>query len=201
MKKIAFIVILLISALGFAQKNWTSGKVVLKDGTTLKGLIKTSKSKLSFKKNSNAKVYKFGETKVNKVFFGTNNPGIGYYEFTKLFPNRVRLLKVIAKGKTKLYHRTVKRATNDGYTMPMSSNNGFSTPINHRRIWVKEYYVIRDGEKYATKLIGNNQLIPFKDKAKKYFYDCKDVVKYIENDLYEEHDIIELINDYNDICF
>ena len=111
MKKITILFFLFNVSL-FAQKGWISGKLVLKNGSVLEGLMKKSKSSVSIKKNKNTKIYKYSEKQVDKAFFGTTDPNIDYYEFVNLYPRRNRLLRIVVNGKTKLYERTKSRICN-----------------------------------------------------------------------------------------
>ncbi|VAV86207.1 hypothetical protein MNBD_BACTEROID02-243 [hydrothermal vent metagenome] len=204
-KKFILILSFLTFSISYGQYDWTPGKLVLKNGQTLKGLIKLpsgsnsfismGKSKLQFKKNKKSSKKKFGETQVNKVFFfGISNSEIGYYEYVAISRKRKALFKLIINGKAKLYTRTVRVTTNIGF---QDKDNLYG---QSRYAEVKEFYVIRERETVATRLIGSKSLNSFKQHALNYFSDCKDLSSYISDDLYEEYDIRELINDYNILC-
>src|SRR5690606_40101541 len=83
-RKIILIISILICSLSYGQYDWTSGKLILKNGESLKGLIKIPqvthgllsfpKNKLEYKKDKKGKKKKFDETQVDKVFFATFDP-------------------------------------------------------------------------------------------------------------------------------
>jgi hypothetical protein len=203
-KKNLLIILIFTCSLSYGQYDWTPGKVILKNGQTLKGLLKIPrvtigllsipKSKLEYKKNKKGKKKKFDKTQVDKVYFGTSNPNVGYYEYVPISNKRMALFKLIRNGKVKLYMRTIKVGVNTGFQ-------------NQKKVKKrKEYYIIRKNEKKATRVlrdwdglsIGN--LESFKNYMKKYFSDCSNIVTYIKNDLYEDFDIAQIVDDYNLLC-
>lgn len=207
-RKFILIISILACSLSYGQYDWTPGKVVLKNGETLKGLLKIpsvtkgilsiSKSKLEYKKDEDAKKKKFDETQVDKVYFGTSNPNLGYYEYVPISNKRMALFKLISNGKVKLYTRTIKIAISTGF-------QNYQKTVEERQ----EYYLIRENEKVATRVLqewdglsiaykGNLQ--SFKNYTKAYFVDCPDVVDYIESDIYEDFDITQIVEDYNILC-
>ena len=110
------------------------------------------------------------------------------------------IFKLIRNGKVKLYTRTIKIGVSTGF-----QNNGTQKKVEKR----KEYYIIRKNEKVATRVLqewdglsiaykGNLQ--SFKNHMKKYFSDCPDIVTYIENDIYEDFSIAQIVDDYNLLC-
>ncbi|TXE18390.1 hypothetical protein ES692_07015 [Psychroserpens burtonensis] len=203
-KKTLLIILIFTCSLSYGQYDWTPGKVILKNGQTLKGLLKIPrvtigllsipKSKLEYKKDKKGKKKKFDKTQVDKVYFGTSNPNVGYYEYVPISNKRMALFKLIRNGKVKLYMRTIKVGVNTGFQ-------------NQKKVKKrKEYYIIRENEKKATRVlrdwdglsIGN--LRSFKNYMKKYFSDCPNIVTYIKNDLYEDFDIAQIVDDYNLLC-
>ncbi len=65
--------------------------------------------------------------------------------------------------------------------------------------------MIRENETVATRVINEYDgiglnLRTFKNYAKKYFSDCPDVLSYIDNELYEDYDISQIVDDYNLLC-
>jgi hypothetical protein len=136
-------------------------------------LLSIPKSKLEYKKDRKGKKKKFDKTQVDKVFFGTSNPHVGYYEYVPISNRRMALFKLIRNGKVKLYTRTIKVGVNTGFQ-------------NRKKVKKrKEYHIIRKNEKIATRVlrewdglsIGN--LKSFKNYMKKYFSDCPNIVTYM----------------------
>jgi hypothetical protein len=212
-RKIILIISILTCSLSYGQYDWTPGKLILKNGETVKGLIKIPrvthgllsipKNKLEYKKDKKGKKKKFDKTQVDKVFFATFNPNLGYYEYVPVSRKRMAIFKLIRNGKVKLYTRTIKVGVNTGF-----QNNGISSGQKKVKK-IKEYYMIRKSETVATRVFlksdglsitykGN--LRTFKSYTKKYFSDCPDILSYIDNDLYEDFDIAQIVDDYNLLC-
>ena len=125
-KNIILIISILSFSLSYGQYNWTPGKVILKNGDTLKGLLKIpmtsgsllsfSKNKLEYKKDKKGKRNKFDNTQVDKIlFYGISNPNLGYYEYVPLTRKKMALFKLIRNGKVKLYVRTIKITVSTGF--------------------------------------------------------------------------------------
>ncbi|WP_179348862.1 hypothetical protein [Winogradskyella pacifica] len=213
-KNIILIISILSFSLSYGQYNWTSGKVILKNGDTLKGLLKIpmtsgsllsfSKNKLEYKKDKKGKKKKFDKTEVHKIYFsGISNPDLGYYEYVPLTSNKMALFKLIRNGKVKLYIRTIKITVNTGF----EGNNPIGSGKKVKKI--KEYYMIRETEKVATRVFQESDglsiaykasLRTFKNYMKEYFSDCDNVLSYINDDLYEDFDVKQIIEDYNLLC-
>ncbi|WP_290698896.1 hypothetical protein [Lacinutrix sp.] len=188
--KLFTVILLFIFSISFGQTNWTRGKLVLKNGETLKGLMKITtglgSSKLHFKKDRKSKKQKFGSDTVNKVFFYTTNPNVGFYEYVSIGLKK-KLLKIIINEKVKLYVSTI--STNRVYN---NGNISSSDETKNHKI----YYLIRKGEERATyidanyqsEFTRNSEIKTFKNILIKYFSDCNTVVDYIESDIYQEFD-------------
>lgn len=136
---------------------------------------------------------KFDQTQVDKVYFGTSNPNLGYYEYVPLTKNKMLLFKLIRNGKVNLYTRTIKSHVR----IDISNQNGL---YDTKEIKIKEYLLKRENEPIATLVLNNADLRSFKNSVKKYFSDCADIVSFIEDDIYEEYDIHQIVEDYNLIC-
>jgi len=61
------------------------------------------------------------------------------------------------------------------------------------------YYLLRDNEE-VSKLIVNSFDLFYVSRAKEYFSDCKKIVYYLENEIYQFDNIIDLVEDYNLLC-
>jgi hypothetical protein len=204
-KHIIIIITILTFSTSFAQYNWTPGKLYLKNGEVLKGYIKIptssipltpislGRSKLKYKTKLGSKTEKFDQTQVDKVYFGTSNPNLGYYEYVPLTKNKMLLFKLIRNGKVNLYTRTIKSHVR----IDISNQNGL---YDTKEIKIKEYLLKRENEPIATLVLNNADLRSFKNSVKKYFSDCADIVSFIEDDIYEEYDIHQIVEDYNLIC-
>jgi len=212
MTKIIFtITTFLTFSMCFSQYDWREGKIVLKDGQKLKGLVKLNmstdevislkKSKVLFKKNRKARIKKFSEKEINKVLYGSTNSEIGYFEYVPITKNKFELLRLVVNGKSKLYKRVI-RSKNNGLFTPFTNDNFQNIPNHKGQVkteLIDQYYIIKNDETKATQIkISSTE--KFKENAIAYFKDCKKIVQYLENDLYEEFDIRELVEDYNIFC-
>ncbi len=113
-KYIIIIITILTFSTSFAQYDWTRGKLYLKNGEVLKGYIKIpttsipitpisfGKSKLKYRPELRSRTKKFDQTQVDKVYFGTSNPNLGYYEYIPITRNKMLIFKLIRNGKVKL---------------------------------------------------------------------------------------------------
>jgi hypothetical protein len=108
---------------------------------------------------------KFDQTQIDKVYFGTSNPNLGYYEYIPITSNKMFIFNLIRNRKIKLYTRTIKRHVRRYF----SNQNGlYST----KDIKVKQYFLIRENKLIATQVPYNADLRSFKNSLKNYFSDC-----------------------------
>jgi hypothetical protein len=208
--KLTLIFLLLNCFLSYAQYEWTSGQLILKNGDSLIGFIQIpmnvarfvslGKSEVEFKEDMQGYVNSYDKSQVKKILFNTYDANPGYYEYAPLKKRKYRIFKLLLDGKVKLYTRTVaiehKETIIDNSNNPNSDVDVFKYHYEEEQ----EFYVIREGETKLTPLISHYSLSDFKKRALKYFLDCKDLTEYLKEDLYDEIDIIELVNDYNLIC-
>lgn len=200
-KNLFIFLTILTSFISHSQYNWTPGKLILKNGDTLKGFLKLpmhnisttpislGKPKLEYRKGFDGKKEKFTYKEVSKVFFGTYNSDLGYYEYVRTLNQGTGIYKIIRNGKVKLYVRTIK------FIAPNSFNS-----FNKKVQKIKQYCVIRDNERIANPIEFSGSSRTFKNFALRYFSDCPEVISYIENDLYENFDIVQIVDDYNLLC-
>ncbi|MDC0177379.1 hypothetical protein OAJ14_04435 [Polaribacter sp.] len=108
--KITLLFCLLTISLTYGQYDWTKGKLVLKNGDTLKGQIKlpmisknlvafNGKEKVKYRKNRKSKKIKYDETKVEKVIFRNSDIEIAFFEYIQTSKKKKGLFKVISSGK------------------------------------------------------------------------------------------------------
>lgn len=201
--KVILFIFIFATFLSYGQDDWKPAKVLLKNGQTLKGLVKFPNTKLSYKKDKKGQKTNFDHTEVDKVFIGTSNPNNGYYEYIPISKNKMALYKLIRNGKAKLYTRLIKIHNINGFEDYSNVNKHKQTEIS------KEYYVIRENEVVATRILQKSDGISIANKAnhesfknymKKYFSDCSDLVSFIEDNVYEDFDISQIVEDYNAIC-
>lgn len=63
-----------------------------------------------------------------------------------------------------------------------------------------QYFVLRNGEDKATCIVNPRKPDNFTYQTKQYFSDCQDILSFIESEIYDPKNLIELIEDYNLIC-
>uniref|UniRef100_UPI0026111CC9 hypothetical protein n=1 Tax=uncultured Algibacter sp. TaxID=298659 RepID=UPI0026111CC9 len=217
-KRYILIILILTFSQSYGQYDWTPGKIILNSGKSLKGLVKiplTSGSfielkstKIQFRKDEKSKKFKYDSKTVNRIYFSTFDKDIGFYEYVWVSKNKMALFKLIRNGKVKLYTRTIKFIENQ-FENKQFEQNEFNKPFSKNKYKkAKEYYIIKSGENIAIPIIKEKDIMLFKKenlrlfkkKALNYFADCKEVVSYIENDLYEDFDISQIVEDYNLLC-
>lgn len=207
-----FIVFVFTISLSYGQYEWTEGKLLLKNGEAHEGFIKipmrhigalfsVSSPKVAFKKEDNSIVEMYGKSQVKSISFNTYSPDPGHYEYAPLQKRKYRLFKKLITGKVNLYKRTVVIVDSVLPRLVKSKKNP------EKEVWsalkytyIDEYYVMREGEKKLTPLVSSKVLIGFKKRAMRYFIDCDTIVALLKEDLYEELDVIALVNDYNKMC-
>ncbi|RKE90254.1 hypothetical protein [Ichthyenterobacterium magnum] len=205
---------LLISNFSFSQvslgKNgtfsnkWYSGKLVLKNNDTLKGVVKFENSsttkdliglrgvggtnKIFFKKSKKSKKkVKYKKDEVEYFIVKTNSSKIAKYTFVPTKKNKSKLMQVLIEGKVSLY---LKKGVENMYL-----DNGNSTTIiqNDKSL----YYVKKSNEKYVSNRFFANIFKSFKKTAVRYFSDCKPLVQKINNGEYKSDQLFEIVKDYN----
>ena len=199
MKHTFIIFFLLFTISSFAQYSWRPGIIELKNGETLKGQVKLPSNtmnqiktnKVFFRVNKNGKKRKFGHEELNKVYIGAYKTDLGFYEYISTLGLSKRVFKLIQNGKVRLYIRTI----NVGY-------------VEGQAIYNKQYYLLKDGESIARPVYfptennwhNESEVKIFKKEMSIYFSDCKDIVSFINDNLYEDYNIRLLVDDYNVIC-
>ena len=159
------------------------------------GLISIGSTEFKYKKSKKEKTTKYGSETVDEVVFGDEYFATLHYKYVPIKKTKSVLMKLVVRGKANLYTRTV-----------LKSNNTFNANLDPNFPSVTTYYddtqffIIRIGEQKATLIADPNSFWNFILKTKKYFSDCNEIVHYLENDLYELDNIIELVEDYNLLC-
>lgn len=187
----------------YSQHEWTPAKVILKNGTSFRGLVKFPKhsgglisigsTAFKYKKNRKSKTEKYGNEAVQEVIFGDEAFATVHYKYVPIRPNKHILLKEVVCGKVSLYSRTVL-LFQDTYLPDLNPK------ITGYYYDDTQFYLKRKQEQVAKLIVDPNTFISFPLETKKYFSDCKEIVDYLDNDLYELNNLIELVEDYNLLC-
>ncbi len=202
-KKYTLILLIFTCYFGYGQYEWTPGKIVLKNGISFRGLVKIpiqtvgivpmGSNKVQYKKNRKSNKIKYGSDDVNEIIFGDEQFATVHYQYVAVNKNKSILMEVVVKGTVNLYTRTVSQYNN---TFIGNQNLPTSTSIDYN----SQYYLKREKEQTATLIAGQNSFGSFIYKAKEYFSDCNDIISYLDNDLYHENNLIDLVEDYNLLC-
>ncbi|MGH1387408.1 hypothetical protein [Kordia sp.] len=203
MKKIVLLICILVSFQTFAQHGWTEGTLYLKNGTAKNGLIKfprvskdlisfSGKQKVKFKKNKKAKKEKFDHKQVDKIVFTYEDSQTAVYRYIAVSNKKHELFKVITKGTTTLYARSVSYTSSPAVFHP-----GTMQPIMYDFNDFDEFYVLKKGEKIALPLITIRISRSFKKRAMEYFADCPRVVAKLKDKTYRKEDVETVVKAYN----
>ncbi len=203
-KKIIIIFTVLFFSSTHAQyDNWTPAKIILKNGTSFRGLVKFPKhsgglvsigsTDFKYRKKRKAKTQKYGHETVEEIIFGDVEFTTLHYKYVPIKPNKYVLLEQVISGKVSLFSRTVLR-------FQRTFVNNLNIPSTGYYYDDTQYYLMRKDEKSAKLIADPNSFGTFISKAKKYFSDCKKIVDYLEHELYNLKNLIELVEDYNLLC-
>ena len=194
---------LFFSSVQAQYDNWTPAKVILKNGTSFRGWVKFPKhsgglisigtTKFKYRKNRKGKTQQYGSDSVDEIVFGDEEFTTVHYKYVPIKKNKSVLMELVVRGKVNLYTRTVLM---EGGTFTNNPN------LTSNTIYYDDfqYYLIRNGEQNATLIAGPNSFSNFIYKAKRYFSDCSKIIYYLDNELYELNNIVELVDDYNLLC-
>lgn len=185
-----------------AQHEWTPAKVILKNDSSFRGLVKLPKhsglvsigsTKFKYKKNRKAKTRKLGHETVEEIIFGVEQFATVHYKYVPIKKNKYVLMELMVSGKASLYLRNVSNY----HIASVPDSNAIQTGYYYDST---QYFFIRDNELMAKLVAGPNSYRGFIILAKKYFSDCEKIVDYLEHELYDLSNIDELVEDYNLIC-
>jgi hypothetical protein len=195
--------------------DWTPAKVVLINGTSIRGLVKLPRhsgnlislgsSDFKFRKKRKSLTQKLGHKTVVEVVFGDEQFTLLRYKYVPIKPKKYALLEVISEGPVSLYSRDSGTYRPTSGHPAMLGPEGSLAPIIQPSLSIHDaddtqYFVKRKNEKVAKLIAKTNNLKSFIAKAKDYFSDCKKIVYYLDNDLYNIDNITELVEDYNLLC-
>ena len=130
---------------------------------------------------------------MDEVIFGDEEFTTLHYKYGPIKKEKSVLMEIVVRGKANLYARTVLKSSS---TVTGNSNVPSTTAYYDDT----QFYVIRSNEDIATLIAGPNSFGSFISKSKKYFSDCSKIVDYLDSELYELKNIIELVDDYNFLC-
>jgi hypothetical protein len=200
---LTILIIISLSSVHAQYDAWTPAKVILKNGTSFRGLVKFPKhsgglisigsTDFKYKKKRKSKTQKFRHETVEEVIFGDVEFTTLHYKYVPIKPNKHVLLEQIINGKASLYSRTVLKFQRIFIGDPNIQSNGYYYDDT-------QYYLIRKDELSAKLIAGPNSFSSFISKAKKYFADCEKIADYLEHELYDLNNLIELVDDYNLLC-
>src|SRR5690606_15019144 len=205
---LTLLVVIASTSFAHCQYDWSKGELVLKNGTSLNGLIKlptvskdliaiNGREKVRFKTNKKSKTEKYDETQVKQIIFRPSDTETAYFEYVPISKNKHGIFKVITRGNATLYGKTV--STTSSAPMYMGGPTGGVHPTHYMYSFndYNEFYVMRENEAIASPLITVRISRSFKNRAIEYFADCPAIVSKLEEKEYRKEDIKEMIEDYN----
>ncbi len=203
LKRILIVFSILCFSFANAQYEWTPAKVILKNGTSFRGLVKfpihsgglvsIGSTKFKYKKNKKSNVVKYGAESLDMVIFGDEEFAVLKYQYVPIKKNKFVLMQIVVSGNVSLYSRVVSHYSN---TFMGDQDFPTSTTIDYD----SQYYLKRESESVATLIVNPNSLISFNNRAKQYFSDCEKIIGYLEHELYDINNLDELVDDYNLLC-
>jgi hypothetical protein len=202
-KKILLILTILCFYSVHAQYDWTPAKVILKDGTSFRGLVKfplhsgglisIGSTAFKYKKNKKSPKKKYGSDSIEEVIFGDEDFTTVHYKYVPIKKKKSVLMELVVRGRVNLYTRSVLKSHN-----MFTGNSNFPSTTTYYED--SQFYFKRNNEQTAKLIAGPNSFGRFISKAKDYFSDCSKIVDYLENRLYDLNNLIELVDDYNLLC-
>ena len=192
----------------YSQYSWTHGELILKDGTTLTGLIKlptvskdliafNGKEKVKFKTEKKAATQKYDETQVKQIVFKNPDAETAIFEYVPISKKKMGIFKIVTKGKATLYGKIVSFTNASGPAHVGSTSGGAPMYYMYSFNDFNEFYVIRENEPIASPLITIRISRSFRHRAKEYFADCPKVVSKLENKEYRKEDVKDMVEAYN----
>ena len=179
--KTIFLVILIFSC-SFANAQFNSGTIFLKDSTELKGLIRIkSFGGIKFKATKDSKSTFYDYNKISG--FDTDGKKYRYIKNQDGFPPK--LFKEVIKGKISLYSKEVYNpGVPNGFGGVGMNMGGTSATI---------YYILIE-----DKLIRVGTRI--KKKHLEILKNCPSLIENIKNKVFKKRDVFKIINYYNNNC-
>lgn len=203
MKNTLLLIAILCFSTVHAQYDWTPAKVILKNGTSFRGLVKFPKhsgglisigsTEFKYKLKKKGKTERYGYETVEEVIFGDEEFATVHYGYVPIQAKKHVLLEKVISGKVSLYARTVSKFQSTFIGAPNMTGSGYYDDDF-------QYYLKREDEQVAKLIVGPNSFGSFTSKAKEYFSDCEKMVYYLDNELYSQNNLIELVDDYNLLC-
>jgi hypothetical protein len=203
-KRILVVIIMLGSFNVSAQyDDWSTGEIYLKDGTTLKGLVRfpyiqkdmlfSGKEKLRYKTERNKPSKKIAAKDIDKVLLN-----ITYSKKVKG--------KRIKKEREAIFISISRNKKNSKFGFAELVIDG-SVKLVRRAVFnssgqrmetLTESLFVRDDDMAIP--FNYAELKSFKKRAKAYFEDCPELVYKIENETFKRKDLVEIAVFYNSNC-
>lgn len=179
-----------VSILGQKKTNeYQLGKIYLKDGKVLKGIVKkTSTSLIKFKKTESSKTETFDYKTAKKLVLIESKSEFLY----KVVNRKIRLLQRLVQGNLELYFYTAAKQ---------------GTPNGMNALTYKVYFIGNSNSNLVERLAESPLSKKFIKKLSRYTSDCKSFLKKIKNkETIKENFIINkklvenMVADYNSVC-
>jgi hypothetical protein len=179
--------------------EWGNGKVYLKDGTVLEGLVRfyyvqnNNNEKMRFKTERNKPSKKITAKNVDSIrfdFVSTKKVG-----GKRINNQRSALFITIAKNKKKTKFGYAKLAIDGKLKLLKRSLSNINHP---RMVAIIETLFLKEGGLAVP--FSQIELKSFKKRIKGYFNDCSGLVTKINNKQFGRKDLVEIAEYYNDNC-
>ena len=185
MNRVFFIWLLILSTLGYSQKDL--GKVILIDGTVKNGYVKITDNEIKFKENLNDKAVFYDFNQASSIVIINSDKGEVKFEYVYFdFRKTPILLKVEIEGFLTLY--------SDSKSYFTGSVTGFRSSST--------YYLKKQNDKLGQWFLcyGYSPKITFKNVIEKYFLDCPSIQEKVSNGEFRKNDFEQIVKFYNENC-
>jgi len=198
MKKLLFTFTLLITLSSFGQKQKST--LFLRDGTTLEGLAKiTPFNKIKFRATKKSKKVIYDSKTVKSIIIQEKkSKNVEYVYRVILDRDNPILLIPLKKGKITIYKEIQKNPGGTKITALYLSNK--KEIIAHKLGYINFRIIpfIEKGIPFFS--IFNNTKKSILKKLNPFIKDCPIIVKKLNNNEFKRHNLIEIVQYYNENC-
>lgn len=188
MKKILLLIIVFFGINSFGQKNVT---LYFRNGDTLKVIsyLNAGDSRIKYRENKKSKKTTVDYIKIEKAIQH-------YSDFDRTYVFKIKhgykipvILEQVYIGKASLYKMDFTRNSSFSGGMTMSSNHS-------------EYYVCKNDADVVTTFNASGIFIEngFRKKSRKFFKDCPEIVKKINDKTWKMKNIPDIVRFYDTNC-
>lgn len=195
MKKLfLLLIIFLLNFNSYCQEK--KATIVFIDNTTMEGIGEIKKNKIYFRISEEDEKTEWTYEMAKGIIFSD----YGFYEkYEYQKPDKYSnpiIMEVVEEGTVNLYRKNKIGNIYSNSIFPIDNSNSLEHhPILLGSKLESTYYVKRENENFTTDISFS-----FKNRAKKYFSDCQDILDGIEDKSYDEETIHDIVIYYNKYC-